>query len=740
MSFLIRGNKEYQVQICKRKTRLVIIHKIGIQNITSILNPLEIELGRRVTILIGPNNSGKSNILESLNYVLNTTQEERVDSEVVNKGALAALDSSEEPEMHQIACIDATLTITDVDRNDAIYEAFRIMKTQCIARYPESEVYWNRFLVQLRDYANVFFPNPMKIQVSVFRKIDSSFHFKSHWDQFQDGIRHEWGIYEKRWQQLFLEQVGPYSKDFHLFQYIQVMYEFLVHRCMDFPRKLPPDRPDTIGQGGLGGKLPTPDRIREYLLYTSESTTRDKAPSYALESIVELVKEVFPDIEDIDPSYDITIGQVKVIIKKKNGDFELGTQGDGLKQLLMAMAFMQNQEENLLIIDEPENHLHPKLEPKIIDFFLNHGKGQLVIATHSETIVSSVPDDAITRGDVVIYGVTLDDDGHTQVKKGSEADIIQFLGDLGIKVSRFMKHMAALSRVILLVEGESDGTIIKKILHRFNRLDEFEQHRPLFVPLGGVEEASKIGRAVVDLIAKGDETLQTPEIPFIVILDRDEKRARKKDYEFILSVREIENLVITEKTISKTLEKFFGKVGVEYNDSNRSLFDMGLAKVIEDYLNKWILLIIKSDLGNIVRPILRKKSTGKRWKITQKEALEELSEEKTLIEDTLQNISNQYTEISIKETYDNLKQQCFDSSGSVNYGFVCANLPGKIFLRQILPEALVGAVKLLHQEEAEFDEDKYRGMAGSVCNVDELLNHCEKFPADMEQLLSKLKE
>jgi len=73
--------------------------------------------------------------------------------------------------------------------------------------------------------------------------------------------------------------------------------------------------------------------------------------------------------------------------------FDIGSAGSGFQQVLMLMTFLTTREGAVLLIDEPDAHLHVILQNSIyqeLKRFAALRNSQLVLATHSEVIVNSV--------------------------------------------------------------------------------------------------------------------------------------------------------------------------------------------------------------------------------------------------------------------------------------------------------------------------------------------------------------
>ena len=77
----------------------------------------------------------------------------------------------------------------------------------------------------------------------------------------------------------------------------------------------------------------------------------------------------------------------------KMPQFDIASAGSGFQQVLMLLAFMNTRPGALLLLDEPDAHLHVILQDAIyheLRAAAARGRSQLIIATHSEVVINSV--------------------------------------------------------------------------------------------------------------------------------------------------------------------------------------------------------------------------------------------------------------------------------------------------------------------------------------------------------------
>lgn len=92
----------------------------------------------------------------------------------------------------------------------------------------------------------------------------------------------------------------------------------------------------------------------------------------------------------------IEIEVPEVVLKTKSGRFSLDASSGGIAaiiELTWQIYMYDEQEKNyVVIIDEPENHLHPEIQRTLLPSLLNAFPNvQFIIATHNPFIISSVP-------------------------------------------------------------------------------------------------------------------------------------------------------------------------------------------------------------------------------------------------------------------------------------------------------------------------------------------------------------
>jgi ABC-type uncharacterized transport system ATPase subunit len=97
-------------------------------------------------------------------------------------------------------------------------------------------------------------------------------------------------------------------------------------------------------------------------------------------------------IRSLDGRSGLPASNDKLLLWVQDGGYvsEIGWMGSGLQMWLQIMWFLSrvNQDE-VIILDEPDVYMHPELQRKLIRLLRNHYK-QVIVSTHSIEIISEV--------------------------------------------------------------------------------------------------------------------------------------------------------------------------------------------------------------------------------------------------------------------------------------------------------------------------------------------------------------
>jgi predicted ATPase len=125
----------------------------------------------------------------------------------------------------------------------------------------------------------------------------------------------------------------------------------------------------------------------------------------------------------------------------------IASLGTGVEQLLMIGLAAIGFGEKLVLIDEPELHLHPRSQKLIVKYLNERVEGRFVIATHSAAIL-----DAIDADVVHLYQIA---GGAVHRTLSSNRERYEAVRDLGHSPSELLQ-----TRYAIWVEGPSDRTYL----------------------------------------------------------------------------------------------------------------------------------------------------------------------------------------------------------------------------------------------------------------------------------------
>lgn len=154
--------------------------------------------------------------------------------------------------------------------------------------------------------------------------------------------------------------------------------------------------------GGYGQFSPT-YRIKEAIISmaTFGPGNSEVQGNSTINEIYMNFKEVLRNILPDEIGFlDLNIRIPDVVLVTKSGEFMLDASSGGLMSLidLAWQIFLMsiNKESFVVLLDEPENHLHPSMQRTVMNSLLNaFPQVQFIVATHSPFVVTSVKDSSV---------------------------------------------------------------------------------------------------------------------------------------------------------------------------------------------------------------------------------------------------------------------------------------------------------------------------------------------------------
>ncbi|MFF2404766.1 ATP-dependent nuclease, partial [Streptomyces goshikiensis] len=191
-------------------------------------------------------------------------------------------------------------------------------------------------------------------------------------------------------------------------------------------------------------------------------------------------------------------GRIAIFVDSLNGNsHSVGQLSSGELQALGLMYLAQRLTAvgGIMVIDEPELHLHPSLQAALLDMIKGASESsQIWLSTHSPTLINAAPTESV----VSIYPV--DGENNQACRVLGQGQRLELLADLGVTTSSWLQH----DRMVI-VEGVTDKRYIELLF-------PVEASRSLIYVAGSRSGVD----ATVKTLAAGTEI-----IPWIAVRDRD---------------------------------------------------------------------------------------------------------------------------------------------------------------------------------------------------------------------------
>lgn len=251
---------------------------------------------------------------------------------------------------------------------------------------------------------------------------------------------------------------------------------------------------------------------------------------------------------------------------------DLVVSGTGFQQALQIFSGVLSQGSSIVLMDEPDAHLHARLQVELMRVFedLAREQGiQFVLATHSPHLLAAAPEGSLRA--------MVDGRAHSFAQTPEQMDVLDTLGAFDrMEVVQLLR-----TKAVVFVENRDDKEILelfaKKLWGEKKAREVWDRLSFLFTYQEPIEaDAKRLARQVKDLLNATDlhDLAGGRQPKFLVIGDRDyrsaervkeawrdaERKARSGDFSLDLRVHvwsrnEIENYLVDRIAIAAAAAK-----------------------------------------------------------------------------------------------------------------------------------------------------------------------------------------
>lgn len=293
-----------------------------------------------------------------------------------------------------------------------------------------------------------------------------------------------------------------------------------------------------------------------------------------------ILSRVFPDYSFVDMDED---APTDLFVSIPSGEtISFSDLSSGEKEVFFTLCFFQRHrvEEAVIVIDEPELHLHPSLARRLLRVMQElKPRNQLWLATQSSEVVDEAGRDNVwfirreDAGRAVVFPATKDEPTLAYLR-----DFFGYSGYIG------------LAKAMIFTEGRHASADRKM----FSRLFPHSGQEIKFIPAAGCSESLRINKAVMAILEADVAWCR-----FYLIRDRDylddqmaaAVREKAGDNFFILERHEIENYLLDFEVIASVLKDIFdvsqspSQIRDEFETAARSIAGNVLRDMVSFRLN-----------------------------------------------------------------------------------------------------------------------------------------------------------
>ncbi|PIR82027.1 MAG: hypothetical protein COU21_00805 [Candidatus Komeilibacteria bacterium CG10_big_fil_rev_8_21_14_0_10_36_65] len=217
------------------------------------------------------------------------------------------------------------------------------------------------------------------------------------------------------------------------------------------------------------------------------------ASSLALEKFTKNLKDHFPKISATQNALDINYEHEGLYEGKRR--VTIDRMGSGFRRIFTILLYIFHPDYDIILINEPEIHLHPAMIEKLLWAMQNSQDNQIFATTHSPLFITPITLPQVVR-----------------VVRGEESTEAYSLPLSNYNYQRLIQELNAdnlemfFADKVVLVEGSSDRLLTRGLIDKFYEGDK------------DIKVVETHGKGNINIYA---DLLNIFKIPFIIVLDRD---------------------------------------------------------------------------------------------------------------------------------------------------------------------------------------------------------------------------
>lgn len=162
-----------------------------------------------------------------------------------------------------------------------------------------------------------------------------------------------------------------------------------------------------------------------------------------------------------------------------NGSVDSQYLSEGEKKMMVVLFILEviSDERSLVLLDEPDSHIHVARKPDIVRMFLDAVNRENVLTSHSPSLTASFKEKSIIMLDRT-------PDGHAQVVDADKQKIVAELTN-GIWTLQEQNIFLASNKTVLVVEGKTDEPILEAALNSHKKAGRYLYMDFVYLPCNG---------------------------------------------------------------------------------------------------------------------------------------------------------------------------------------------------------------------------------------------------------------